>query len=237
MRGLAEDRRRVADEVDPELARDLGHLGRRPEAHQPLLEALRLERARRTTPRRRTRRDARARAGPGRCRRSCWSGRRRPRGRRRSSGRRVTWPSGCAMPARRSSPTDSRRSAQRLCRTDRASRSTTGSRAARRLRPPTIQRERDDRGQQDRGEDEVGPEAVLRELHPDAEAARRPDVLAEDRADDRVDDADPEAREERRQGGRPAQLPEGLSRRSRPSSAAGPSPPGRRGRTRRAGRS
>ncbi len=41
---LAEDRRGVADEVDPELARDL-RLGRRgAEAHQPFLEALRLER-------------------------------------------------------------------------------------------------------------------------------------------------------------------------------------------------
>ena len=45
-RRLAEDRRRVADEVDPELAGDLRDLGRRPETHQPLLEALRLERAR-----------------------------------------------------------------------------------------------------------------------------------------------------------------------------------------------
>ncbi len=43
-RRLAEDRRRVADEVDPELARDLVDLGLRPEAHQPLLEALCLER-------------------------------------------------------------------------------------------------------------------------------------------------------------------------------------------------
>ena len=43
-RRLAEDRRRVADEVDPELAGDLGHLGRRAEAHQPLLEPLGLER-------------------------------------------------------------------------------------------------------------------------------------------------------------------------------------------------
>ena len=43
-RRLAEDRRRVADEVDPELARDLvGSAGGGPEPHQPLLEALRLE--------------------------------------------------------------------------------------------------------------------------------------------------------------------------------------------------
>src|SRR5664279_5373339 len=42
-RRLAEDGRGVPDEVDPELARDLGHLGRRAEAHQPLLEALRRE--------------------------------------------------------------------------------------------------------------------------------------------------------------------------------------------------
>ena len=41
---LAEDRRRVADEVDPELAGDLVDLGLRPEPHQALLEALRLER-------------------------------------------------------------------------------------------------------------------------------------------------------------------------------------------------
>ena len=39
-------RRRVADEVLPELAGDLLDLGRRAEAHQPLLEALRLEVAR-----------------------------------------------------------------------------------------------------------------------------------------------------------------------------------------------
>ena len=43
-RRLAEDRRRVADEVDPELARDLVDLGLRPEPHQPLLEPLGLER-------------------------------------------------------------------------------------------------------------------------------------------------------------------------------------------------
>ena len=40
------DRRRLADEVLPELTRCLGHLGHRPEPHQPLLEALRLEAAR-----------------------------------------------------------------------------------------------------------------------------------------------------------------------------------------------
>ena len=39
-----EDRRGVADEVLPELARDLGDFGRRAESHQPLFEALRLER-------------------------------------------------------------------------------------------------------------------------------------------------------------------------------------------------
>ncbi len=44
-RRLAEDRRGVADEVLPELARLLLDLRRRPEAHQPLLESLRLERA------------------------------------------------------------------------------------------------------------------------------------------------------------------------------------------------
>ena len=44
--GLAEDRRRLADEVLPELPRLLVDLGRRPEPHEPLLEALRLERAR-----------------------------------------------------------------------------------------------------------------------------------------------------------------------------------------------
>ena len=40
-----EDGRRLADEVLPELARRLLDLGRRPEPHQPLLEALRLEAA------------------------------------------------------------------------------------------------------------------------------------------------------------------------------------------------
>jgi hypothetical protein len=43
--GLAEDGRRVADEVLPELTRLLRHLGRRREPHQPLLESLLLERA------------------------------------------------------------------------------------------------------------------------------------------------------------------------------------------------
>ena len=42
-RRLAEDRRRVADEVDPELPRDLGLRGRRAEPHQALLEPLGLE--------------------------------------------------------------------------------------------------------------------------------------------------------------------------------------------------
>ena len=42
---LAEDGRRVADEVLPELARLLGLLRRRGQPHRPLLEALRLERA------------------------------------------------------------------------------------------------------------------------------------------------------------------------------------------------
>src|SRR5207253_5388055 len=42
-RGLPEDRRGVADEVDPELARHLLGFGRRSEPHPPLLEALRLE--------------------------------------------------------------------------------------------------------------------------------------------------------------------------------------------------
>ena len=41
-----EDRRGVPDEVLPELARDLGDLGRRTQPHQPLLEALGLERPR-----------------------------------------------------------------------------------------------------------------------------------------------------------------------------------------------
>ena len=41
--GLAEDRRRLADEVLPELAGLLLDLGRRPEPHEPLLEALCLE--------------------------------------------------------------------------------------------------------------------------------------------------------------------------------------------------
>ena len=44
--GLAEDRRRLADEVLPELPGLLLDLGWRPEPHEPLLEALRLERAR-----------------------------------------------------------------------------------------------------------------------------------------------------------------------------------------------
>src|SRR6187431_3228869 len=43
-RRLAEDGRRVADKVDPELAGDLVDLGLRPKAHQALLETLRLER-------------------------------------------------------------------------------------------------------------------------------------------------------------------------------------------------
>jgi hypothetical protein len=43
---LAEDRRRVADEVLPELARLLGFGRRRRESHRPLLEALSLERPR-----------------------------------------------------------------------------------------------------------------------------------------------------------------------------------------------
>ena len=42
-RRLAEDGRRLADEVLPELARGLLDLGRRPEPHQPFLETLRLE--------------------------------------------------------------------------------------------------------------------------------------------------------------------------------------------------
>ena len=42
--GLRKTGRRVADEVDPELAGDLGLGRRRAEAHQALLEALRLER-------------------------------------------------------------------------------------------------------------------------------------------------------------------------------------------------
>src|SRR6185295_17429307 len=45
-RRLAEDRRGVPDEVDPELAGGLLGLGWRAEAHQPLLEPLRLEAAR-----------------------------------------------------------------------------------------------------------------------------------------------------------------------------------------------
>ena len=44
-RGLPEDRRRVADEVDPELAGDLLDVGFGTEPHQPFLEALGLERA------------------------------------------------------------------------------------------------------------------------------------------------------------------------------------------------
>ena len=44
--GLAEHRCRVPDEVDPELPGDLGLCRRRPEAHQPLFEALGLEIAR-----------------------------------------------------------------------------------------------------------------------------------------------------------------------------------------------
>src|SRR6476646_11755178 len=43
-RRLAKDRRCVANEVDPELARDLVDLRLRPQAHQSLLETLRLER-------------------------------------------------------------------------------------------------------------------------------------------------------------------------------------------------
>src|SRR6187431_114641 len=45
-RRLPEDRRRVPDEVLPELARLLLDLGWRAEAHEPLFEALRRERAR-----------------------------------------------------------------------------------------------------------------------------------------------------------------------------------------------
>src|SRR5205085_1223173 len=45
-RRAAEDRRRVADEVRPELAGRLLALGRRRQAHDALLEALRLERPR-----------------------------------------------------------------------------------------------------------------------------------------------------------------------------------------------
>jgi ribosomal 50S subunit-associated protein YjgA (DUF615 family) len=45
-RRLAKTGRRLADEVLPELARLLLDLGRRAEPHEPLLEALRLERAR-----------------------------------------------------------------------------------------------------------------------------------------------------------------------------------------------
>ena len=44
-RGLAEDRGRVVDEVDPELPGHLLLLRRRAEAHEPLLESTRLERA------------------------------------------------------------------------------------------------------------------------------------------------------------------------------------------------
>ena len=42
-RGGPEDRSGVPDEVLPELARDLGDLGRRTQAHEPLLEALRFQ--------------------------------------------------------------------------------------------------------------------------------------------------------------------------------------------------
>src|SRR4029079_11634655 len=41
---LPEDRRRITDEVDPELAGHLGLRRRRTETHQSLLEALRLQR-------------------------------------------------------------------------------------------------------------------------------------------------------------------------------------------------
>ena len=42
-RGLAEDGRGVADEVDPELTRRFLGLGRRPEPHQSLFEAVGLQ--------------------------------------------------------------------------------------------------------------------------------------------------------------------------------------------------
>ena len=90
-RRLAEDRRRVADEVDPELAGDLGLRGRRAEAHQALLEALGLE----VAGERLLDDEHDPVAAPPQhvadARRSCSSGRRRPRGRTRSSGRRPRW--------------------------------------------------------------------------------------------------------------------------------------------------
>ena len=98
-RRLAELRRGVADEVLPELARRLLDLRRGLEAHQRLLEALRLERAGERLLDDEDDALRRARAGPGRSRRSCWSGRTRPRERRRS----VLKPSACSRSAQSSS--------------------------------------------------------------------------------------------------------------------------------------
>ena len=192
---LAEDRRRVADEVDPELAGDLVDLGRRPEPHQALLEALRLER-----PGERLLDDehdpvaasAQDLADPD-------AVVRRPEG---ALGEEDDRP---RVAHRR----DSQAGSTRIAPSSRIGRP--GHDDALDDPDAEVQRDRHERRQQDRGEHEIGPEAVLRQLHPDAEALGRADVLAEDRADDRVDDADPEAGEERRQRGRPAQLPERLA--------------------------
>src|SRR6266545_3371569 len=65
--------------------------------------------------------------------------------------------------------------------------------------------------QQDRREDQVHPERVLRQLHPDPQALVGADVLAEDRPEDGVGRGDPQSREQRRQAGWPAELPEDLA--------------------------
>ena len=83
--GLAEHRAGVADEVLPELAGLLLGLGRRREPHQPLLEALLLERAGERLLDHEHHPVPAPPAAPGRCRRSCSSARRPPRGRRRWS--------------------------------------------------------------------------------------------------------------------------------------------------------
>ena len=80
-RRLAERRRRVADEVLPELPGRLLDLGRRPEPHEPLLEAARLERAGERLLDDEHDAVAARRAERRRCRRSCWWGRTPPRGR------------------------------------------------------------------------------------------------------------------------------------------------------------
>ena len=76
----------------------------------------------------------------------------------------------------------------------------------------------------DRGEHEVGPERVLRQLHPDPEALASPRRTRRTPPRSPRTPPDPQAREERRQRRRPAQPPERLARPSPRRTASGPPP-------------